>query len=423
MAQITPHLVNSNSQLVTTNWIVSSMQTLTTGPNAEVLFSKFLGGQGSIINNATVPMSTRRSVYKLRGELTGFALRDKETAKGTGESTALYSMPISIMRYRKVEALGDEFDARLIGDMRATSTNMSAMNLLKWFHRTREQQFIDALSGLSTYTQLNPNDDVLTRTQFPTHRFIYPFASGVSTFGYDALEDMSAKLQENTGYDEGDRRAFLKPVSMRGNVGIYFLMVTPAVFKAIRADAETREIMMNAGMRGEMNPLLAGNDKFIVIGNIMVLNSGFFQGRNRPDRPAGAGWGLNDISVEACGLRVYQHATADNTNPSANNLVNTTNVAWSGQTNFSYTTGSERPTYARCLLLGRNALVYSRGAVPMFKTEADDFELTKEVAMIYYHDLQKINYNPARNDADYDYGDLPFANNDIGVIAVDVQVK
>ena len=100
-------------------------------------------------------------VFDFDGNLSGKAVKGKETAYGKGEQKKKFSDKITVERYRLVADNGDKFDGIDIGDLTINEHSDSRQKLGDLFTRFKDQSLFDSAQG-----NIVTNDDGI---QAPTH--------------------------------------------------------------------------------------------------------------------------------------------------------------------------------------------------------------------------------------------------------------
>lgn len=326
-------------------------------------------------------------VFDYDGNLSGKALKGKETAFGKGEQKRKFSDKITVERYRLVVDNGDKFDGVAIGDLSINQHSDSRAKLGDLFVRFKDQALFDAAQG-----NLATNDDGL---QAPSHVIDLG-----TDFDYDALLDIEKVLKTSVGFSTGSVRRPLQPYMLANGEAAWLFIIDSAMATLLRKDtAGYRTIMANADVRGADNRVIRG----VIgrIGQLIIVEAGNFFGET-----AGAerGWGLNSSSIEIAGLRQYSGAAA-------------ASAPWTGQTGFDY---SHANLHSRGLILGAGALQMAFGKQPDYKfQESEDFGIKSESAVEFWMEARKCNLTVENTD----YKQAKIANLDYGCIAVDVEVQ
>lgn len=324
-------------------------------------------------------------VFDFDGNLSGRAIKGKDTAFGKGEEKRKFSDKLTVERYRLVVDNGDKFDGKAIGDLSINEHSDSRAKLGDLFVRFKDQALFDAAQGtLKTLDGVQPT----------THNIDL-----AATFNYGSLLDIEKTLRTSQGFSTGGIRRPLDPYQINGDTPTWLFVIDATMAAMLRKDAAGwQAIMRSADVRGNDNRLLKG-----VIGRVgalLVVEAGQFFGGT-----AGAtqGWELNSSEIEIAGLRQYAGA-------------NPTTAAWTGQEGFDY--GSSE-LHSRGLILGAGALQLGMGKMPDYKfQESQDFGIKSESALEVWMETRKTKLKAENKD----YKQAKVADIDHGVVTVDVKV-
>lgn len=334
------------------------------------------------VNNETAKEG-HTVVFDFDGNLTGQAVRGKDTAFGKGEQKRKFSDKVTVDRYRLVVDNGDKFDAVNIGDLTIAEHADSRAKLADLFVRWKDQGLFDAAQG-----NLITNED---GRQAPSHII------STDTFGFDTLIDIETTLRTSQGYTTGGIRRPLVPWNLNEQDPVWLVVIDASVAAKLRKDNRWNSIIPMADPRGNGNRALTGEIKRI--GALLVVVANQFFGDTAGS--ATTGFGLNDSKVEIAGLRQWDK----------------TNQAWTGQEGFSYATSS---LYSRCLILGAGGLQIAFGMQPDYKVqESEDFGIKSESCLEVWCEMRKSNLKAENTD----YSKAKIANLDFGVVALDVKVS
>lgn len=322
-------------------------------------------------------------VFDYDGNLSGKAVKGKETAFGKGEQKKKFSDKITVERYRLVVDNGDKFDGVNIGDLTINEHSDSRNKLSDLFVRWKDQGLFDAGQG-----NLITNED---GRQAPSHII------ETTTFGYDTLIDIETTLRTSQGYTTGGIRRPLVPWNLNDVDPVWMVIIDAAVGAKLRKDARWTSIVPVADPRGSANRALSGEIKRV--GSLLVVCAPMFFGATKGTSVTG--WGLNDSEVEISGLRQWDK----------------TNNAWTGQPGFSYQSTS---LYSRCLIVGAGGLQIAFGMQPDYKVqESEDFGIKSESCLEVWCEMRKSVLKPENEE----YKQAKISNLDFGVIALDVKVS
>lgn len=332
-------------------------------------------------------------VFDYDGNLSGKAVKGKETAFGKGEQKKKFSDKITVERYRLVVDNGDKFDGVDIGDLKINEHSDSRTKLGDLFIRFKDQAVFDAAQG--TYATQDGG------VQAPSH-----IIDLGATFTFNQLLDIETTLKTSNGFDTGGVRRPLQPYTYlkgdngsRGMEPCWLFVIDSAMANVLRQDtAGYQTIMKDGDVRGANNR----NIKGVIgkLGNMLIVEADQFFGYTPGSTP---GWGLEDSEIELCGLRQY-----DGASPAS--------ATWTGQTGFDY---ASTDLHSRGLILGAGALQAAFGKQPDYRfQESQDFGIKSESAVEFWMETRKTNLN-AENEK---YKAAKVADLDFGVVAVDLKV-
>ena len=325
-------------------------------------------------------------VFDFDGNLSGKAVKGKETAFGKGEQKKKFSDKITVERYRLVVDNGDKFDGVDIGDLSINEHSDSRNKLGDLFIRFKDQSIFDAAQGLIT-----TNEDGV---QASSHNIDLG-----ATFDFNALLDIERTLKTSNGFTTGGVRRPLTPYMVDGDQPVWLFVVDSAMANLLRKDTAGYQTIVRSGdVRGNNNR----NIKGVIgrMGSLMIVEADQFFGSTAGSQ---LGWGLNDSEIEMCGLRQYSGA-----NPAT--------AAWTGQEGFDYASAE---LHSRGLILGAGALQTAFGKMPDYKyQESQDFGIKSESAVEFWMESRKTNLK-AENAK---YKAAKISDLDYGVVTVDVKV-
>ncbi|BAM63095.1 major head protein [Edwardsiella phage KF-1] len=334
------------------------------------------------VNNETAKAG-HTVVFDFDGNLSGKAVKGKDTAFGKGEQKRKFSDKVMVERYRLVVDNGDKFDAVDIGDLSLAEHADSRAKLADLFVRWKDQGLFDAAQG----NLITLNDG----KQAPSHII------STDTFTFDTLIDIETTLRTSQGYTTGGIRRPLVPWNLNEQDPVWLVVIDASVAAKLRKDARWNSIITSADPRGNGNRVLTGEIKRV--GALLVIVANQFFGETAGT--ATSGFGLNSSSVEIAGLRQWDK----------------TNGAWTGQEGFSYGSNS---LYSRCLILGAGGLQMAFGMQPDYKVqESEDFGIKSESCLEVWCEMRKT----ALKAENADYKQAKIANLDFGVVALDVKVS
>lgn len=329
-------------------------------------------------------------VFDFDGNLSGKAVKGKDTAYGKGEQKKKFSDKITVDRYRLVVDNGDRFDAVDIGDLSISEHSDSREKLGDLFVRFKDQAIFDAAQGVKDAIQ-------------PTHKI--NIDASATALSYQDLAAIELKLRTGTGLVSGlpdaataaGSRAPLSPYRLKDGRSIWLMVIDPYTAANLKSNTTANSGIMamaqSADLRGNDNRIFRG----IIgqIGQLVLVEAEAFFGETVGDDAYALG--LNESEIEIAGMRQYD----------------ATNSAWSGQDGFA------TAEYSRNLILGAGAIQMAFGKMPDYKFQAsEDFGIKSESAVEFWMEVQKTKLE-AENE---DYKKAKRANLDHGVIALDVKL-
>lgn len=326
-------------------------------------------------------------VFDFDGNLSGKAVKGKETAYGKGEQKRKFSDKVTVERYRLVADNGDKFDGVDIGDLTINEHSDSRAKLGDLFVRFKDQACFDAAQGT-----LNTNDDGL---QTPSHSIDLG-----TTFNYGSLLDIEKTLRTSNGFSTGGVRRPLQPYITQNGEPCWLFVIDAAMANMLRSDANGYQALMSqADVRGADNRVIKG--VIGKIGNLMIVQADQFFGATEG---SAAGWGLDDSEIEMAGLRQY-----DGADPAT--------ALWTGQEGFDYESAN---LHSRGLVMGAGALQTAFGKMPDYKFQtSQDFGIKSESAVEFWMEARKTNLKAENQN----YKAAKVSDLDYGVVAVDVEVQ
>ena len=343
------------------------------------------------VNNESAA-SGHTVVFDFDGNLSGKAIKGKNTAYGKGEQKKKFSDKVTVERYRLVADNGDAFDGVNIGDLSITQHSDSRQKLGDLFVRFKDQALFDSAQGNVTTSD--------SGRQAPSHTIDLG-----TTFNFGSLLDIEKVLRTSNGFSTGAVRRPLDPYMVKqGENGqekpMWIFVIDSAMANKLRSDTAGYQTVARSGdFRGNTNRNISG--VVGTLGSLMIVEAGHFFGDTSGTT---GGWGLDDSEIEMCGLRQY-----DGTDPATAN--------WTGQAGFAYASTS---LHSRGLIMGTGALQLAMGKMPDYKyQESQDFGINSESALEVWMETRKTHLT-AENKK---YKQAKVSELDYGVIAVDVQVQ
>lgn len=323
-------------------------------------------------------------VFDFDGNLSGKAIKGKDTAYGRGEQKKKFSDKITVERYRLVVDNGDTFDGVDIGDLSINQHSDSRNKLGDLFVRFKDQALFDTAQGFK--------DGIA-----PTHTI--QIDASTNALGYKDLVNIEQALRTGQGFKTGTfgsttaapSRAPLKPYRLKDGRSIWVMIIDPATAANIKGNTAAGGIMalaQHADLRGEANRIFRG--LLGQIGQLVIVEAEMFFGES-------TGNGLNDSEIEIAGMRQWDGA----------------NSKWTGQD--GYVGG----TFSRNLILGAGALQMAFGKQPDYKWQpSQDFGIKSESAVEFWMDTKKTKLK-AEGAA---YKSAKISELDFGIVAVDVKL-
>ncbi len=323
-------------------------------------------------------------VFDFDGNISGKAVKGKETAFGKGEQKRKFSDKITVDRYRLVVDNGDEFDGVDIGDLSITQHSDSRTKLSDLFIRFKDQAIFDAAQG--------------NLGQVPSHVIDLG-----TTFVWADLLNIEKVIKTSNGFDTGAVRRPLDPFMLEGGKPIWLFVIDTAMKNILMKDTTAvngfASNLANADVRGNNNRVISG--VLGRIGNLLIVEAGQFFGTTANST---SNWGLDDSEIELSGLRQYSGSDS-------------TTAPWTGQVGFDYD-GST--LHSRGLIMGAGAIQLAFGRMPDYKYQpSQDFGIKSESALEVWMESKKTNMTAENTD----YTNAKVANIDYGVIAVDLEVQ
>lgn len=319
-------------------------------------------------------------VFDFSGNISGKAVKGKDTAYGKGEQKRKFSDKITVDRYRLVVNNGDEFDGVDIGDLSINQHGDSRSKLGDLFIRFKDQSLFDAAQG--------------TLRQNPSH--VIDLGTALN---FNVLLDIERILKTSQGFTTGAVRRPLEPYMTSNGEPCWLFLIDSAMATKLKQDVQGYQAIVAQGdVRGSGNRNLKG--VIGKLGNLLIMEADQFFGYTEGSVK---GWGLNDSEIEISGLRQYDGANANT-------------ALWTGQEGFDY---DSVDLHSRGLLMGAGALQLAMGKMPDYKyQESTDFGITSESAVEFWMESQKTHLK-AEN---ADYKQAKISEIDYGVVAVDLQI-
>jgi hypothetical protein len=383
---MTTGVVSLNSDLVRRRWMREGLIQAA----SRSFWSPFTGtSSDSIVFQANNENSGagHTVVFDFDGNLSGKAIRGKDTAYGKGEVKRKFSDKLTVDRYRFVVDNGDKFDGVNIGDLSINEHSQSRTRLGDLFIRFKDQALFDSAQGI-----LKTSDGT---TQASTHNIDLGTA-----FDFNSLIEIETTLKTGNFTTGGVRRP-PEPYILKNGEPVWLFVIDAAMAGLLRKDtAGYQTVMRSSDVRGANNR----NIKGVIgqIGSLLVVQADQFFGSTSGTT---GGFSMNDSEIEIAGLRQYSGAS-----PASS--------AWTGQEGFDY---ASTTLHSRGLILGQGALQLGMGKQPDYKWQpSQDFAIKSESALETWMEVRKTKLT---TEAGPDYKAAKIANIDYGVITVDVEVK
>jgi len=325
-------------------------------------------------------------VFDFDGNLSGKAIKGKDTAFGKGEQKKKFSDKVTVERYRLVVDNGDKFDGVDIGDLSINEHADSRSKLGDLFTRFKDQSLFDAAQG-----NLITNED---GRQAPSHVIDLN-----ATFDFNSLLDIEKTLKTSQGFTTGAVRRPMDPYITADGKPVWLFVVDSAMANLLRKDTAGYQTIVRSGdFRGSKNRNISG--VIGKLGSLLIVEAEQFFGATGGST---GGWGLSDSEIEISGLRQYAGAAP-------------ASAIWTGQEGFDY---ASTELHSRGVILGAGGLQTAFGKMPDYKyQESQDFGIKSESAVEFWMEARKTNLK-AENAK---YKQAKISDLDYGVIAVDVKV-
>lgn len=377
-------VVSLTSDLVRKRWMMEGL----IQAKSQSFWAPYTGGSfDSIVyqENDENASTGHTVVFDFDGNLSGKAIKGKNTAYGKGEQKRKFSDKITVERYRLVADNGDKFDGVNIGDLSITQHSDSRTKLADLFIRFKDQAIFDAAQGFK-------DGDT------PSHTIQTDASS--NDLSYQDLADIELVLRTGTGYKTGafgsstaaSQRAPLVPFKLADGRSIWLMVVDPATANSLKrnnvVNSGVMALAQHADMRGNENRVFRG--LLGQIGQLVIVEAEAFFGSTDSN-------GLDGSEIEISGMRQYDSV----------------NTAWTGESDFS------SAVYSRNLIMGAGGIQIAFGKMPDYKFQASqDFGIKSESAVEFWMDTKKTNLTAENTD----YTAAKRASLDHGVIAWDVKI-
>ena len=327
-------------------------------------------------------------VFDYDGNLSGKAIKGKNTAYGKGEQKRKFSDKVTVERYRLPVDNGDRFDGVNIGDLSINEHSQSRTMLGDLWTRWKDQGLFDSSQGLIATLDESVQD--------ATH-----VIDTGSTFNFSTILDIEKTLKTSQGYTTGDIRAPLTPyrveTTANGIQPVWLMIIDSHMANLLRKDtAGWQTIIKDGDTRGSSNRNITG----IIgrVGCLMIIEAPSFFGQTEG---SGTGFTIDESSIEIAGMRQYDSV----------------NDAWTGQEGFSYASTLR----SRAVILGAGAMQMAMGKQPDYKfQESEDFAIKSESALEVWCEIRKSRY---KLESGKEYYQAKRAGIDNGVVVVDTQVQ
>ncbi len=310
-------------------------------------------------------------VFDYDSNLSGKAIKGKDTAFGKGEKKKKFSDKITVDRYRLVADNGDAFDAVDVGDLSLSQHSDSRAKLGDLFIRFKDQALFDAAQGANG--------------QASSH-----YIDLGSTFDTDSLLDIENYVKTATGFQSGAAsRAPLYPFMMQDGKPMWIFVVDSFMATKLKKSTKYQSLVYQGDVRGNENRAIKG--VIGKIGSLLIVEADNFFGYTGHTETT---INMHDTEVEIAGLRRKD---------SGGN--------WTGQTDFNAALALDSVG----LVLGQNALQIAFGRMPDYKfQESQDFAIKSESALEVWMAVQKTTLLAEQDD----YRAAKLGGYDFGVINV-----
>ena len=317
------------------------------------------------------------TTFDYDGQLSGRAIKGKNTAYGKGEQKKKFSSSITISRFRIPVSNGDKFDGVAFGDLDISQHKDSRSRLGDLYIRFKDQIIFDSCQG-----------NLASRTDGAIFKSSHILEVGAMT--YNTLIDIETTIKTSQGYDTGGMRRPLPVYRTANGEPIWLMIIDSLTSAALKKDENFQNIMSTGDYRGSRNRVLT--HVLGKIGNLLIVEADNYFGETE----AGDSWGVDEVGIEIAGLRTRDE-----------------DGVWSGQEGYA----AESELTSRCLILGAGAVQLGFGMLPDYKFKSsEDFDITSESALEVWLNVQKtklVNENG-------DYSQAKVTDLDWGVVAVDV---
>lgn len=372
--------LDKNSRLVRNKWMMEGL----VQEASNSFWAAYSGNTPDSIIYQTNDMNAKDGhtvVFDYDGNLSGKAVRGKDTAYGKGEQKKKFSTTITVDRFRIPVNNGDEFDGVEIGDLSITQHSDSRSKLADLFIRWKDQAIFDAAQG---------HLDGL----FPTH-----VIDCATTFDFNKIVEIEGIVRTSRGFTTGGLRRPLDHFKMSNGKAIWLFVIDAEMAVKLRQDvAGYQNIVAGGDVRGAENRNIKGYIGRLGCLEIVEAMNFFGETYNMVETGTNVEFDLQDSEVEIAGLRQRD-----------------ANDKWTGDAAF-VNTGAR---YSRGLIMGRNAIQMAFGKQPDYKfQESDDFGINSESAVEFWMNIQKTKL--LAENAKYKMAKV--SDLDYGVIAVEVQV-
>jgi len=322
-------------------------------------------------------------VFDFDGFLSNEGRRGKEQAYGYGETKKKFSSMITIERGRYVVHNGDEFDLENIDAIDLAQHSDSVRKLGELWTKNKNQRIFDIAQGFADGKEP-------THIWRPNKRSTLADLTDTDVLTVDVLTEIELTCRTGQGFAVGRDRMPLIPVS--GNYGGRYTMIIDAYQEAqLRKDAEWKDIMKHADVRGQKNRLIQGYIGSIGLLDIVTAPSFYGSSSSKAQYKT---------SVIASGMR----------------MLNSRGV-YQGEKTFTL---EGEKQISRAIVLGQSAIQLASGKSPDFKLqESEDFGIDSESAIIVYSNGQKTQLEAETEDYQ---GQAALTGIDFGMFVVDTYI-
>lgn len=370
--------VDLNSDLIRKRWVLEGL----IQEQSKSFWAPYKGtSSSSLIYQVNDFGGTRGNqvIFDYDGNLTGKAVRGKDTAYGKGEQKKKFSDKLTTERFRFVVDNGDKFDGAEIGDDRINEHSDSRQKLADLWVRHSDQAVNDVLQQASD--------------------FIIDLGD---TFTFDQFLDIETTIKNGRGFTTApagyETRLPLKPFNLANGDPVWVVVLDSYMKNMLLKSTGAQTLLRDADLRGNQNRVIKG--QIGKIGNFLFVEAGNFFGTTLGTiLDTNQYYNFDNTSVEIAGLRQKD-----------------ANGKWTGEAGFTFA----GELTSRALILGQNAIQLGVSKAPDYKFQASqDFGIKSESALEVWTGIK-----PAKlKDENSDYEVAKVAGYNYGFVALDCKVK